>query len=161
MGSSTSSMPVFQVVTLWDVGSDPAVRDAWSSLLALLLEADALWYALQFGPACWGCGGIQVTKHPKGPCGPKGSCFQSCICKSGLFYLLGLQSLWAIWESQRANYCLDICILGDLECAAGDHMLLSAGAVPFLGVVKRHLSAEVIHHPVHSELEQQREHGCD
>lgn len=44
-------------------------------------------------------------------------------------------------EEPKSKNCLDICILGDLEYGAGDHMLLSAGAVPNLGVVKRHLSA--------------------
>lgn len=144
--NGTSSMLVFQVVTLWDV--------AWAvTLLLEILEAcswPCCWKLnpsdvyLQVVPACWGYGGLQVTKHPKGPCEPEDSCFQSCVCKLGLFCWLGLQSSWAIWKSQRGNYCLDVCILGGLECGAGDHMLLSAGAVPNLGVAKRHLPAEVI-----------------
>lgn len=93
--SGTSSMPVFQVVTLWGV--------AWAVTLLLEMLGACSWPCcwklspsdvyLQIVPAHWGCGGIQVTKHSKGP---EGSCFQSCVCKSGLFCWLGLQSSWAI-----------------------------------------------------------------
>lgn len=154
--NGTSSMPVFQF--LWEM--------AWAvpllfEMLGVAPGPAAQSWALLMGaagqPCLLGLWWDPGYKAPKGPCEPEGS-FWSCICKSELFCWLGLQSLWAIWESQRTNYCLDVCIFGDSECGAGDHMLLSAGAVPNLGVVKRHLPAGVIHHPVHSKLEQR---ACD
>lgn len=68
-----------------------------------LMPSDVPGGHLWVDSACWGCGGIQVTKHPKGTCEPGGSCFRSCVCESGLFSWLVLQSVWAIWKSQRAK----------------------------------------------------------
>lgn len=159
--NGTSSMPVFQVVTLWDV--------VWAVTLLLEMCGACSW------PCCWkltpsgvhcrlallagAMVGPRLQSTQKGlgslQAAASKAVFASQDCSAGWDYS------WAIWKSQRANYCLDVCILGDLECGARDHMLLSAGAVPNLRVVKRHLPAGVIHHPVSSELQQQREHGRD
>jgi len=63
--------------------------------------------------------------------------FASRDCSAGWCYKAREQ----YGKAKEQNTALIFVFLETWECGAGDRVLLSAGAVPSLGVVKKHLSA--------------------